>query len=170
MRVWSYGLGFTLALGLGLGGGCSATGSKASSIGLGGSGTGTTTTGAGNGTGTGGTSSTGMGGGSTTGLLDASVPDGLASCTTFTAQTQQAPAAMMIVLQRSSSMINSGKWPASQTAIVKAIDEDVFDTMSLGFAWGSPRATRAPPTASARVSAPTLRRLAAVPASPAASR
>lgn len=124
MRVSRHALGFTLALGfgLGLGGGCAASGGKATSAGTGGTG---------NHTGMGGTTLTGSGG---AGIPDADVPDGLGACTTFTAQAQQAPAALLIVLQRSSSMINSGKWPAAQSAIVQAIDEDVFDTMSLGFA------------------------------------
>jgi hypothetical protein len=128
MRVFCYGLGLTLALslGLGLGGGCSATGSKASSLGLGGSGAGSTGTGN---SGIGGSMLTGTGGSD---LADADVPDGLGACTTFTAQAQQAPAAMLILLQASSSMNLSNKWPAAQQAVVQAIDADVFDTMSLG--------------------------------------
>src|SRR6185312_3789454 len=122
MRVY-YGLGITLALsiGVGLGGACSATGSRTSSGGLGGNGAGTTSS-----SGPGG-SLTGTGGGS--GLGDGGLPDGLAACTMFSAEAQQAPAAMLIVLQRSSSMINNGKWPAAQGAVVQAIDENVFDTM-----------------------------------------
>jgi hypothetical protein len=79
------------------------------------------------------TTSSGTGGSTGTALQDADVPDGLAACTKFSAQAQQAPAAMLIVLQRSASMAGTtGKWPAAQQAIVQAIDEDVFDTMSLG--------------------------------------
>ncbi len=45
---------------------------------------------------------------------------------------------MLVLLQASSSMNLSNKWPASQQAVVQAIDEDVFDTMSLGLmAWPS---------------------------------
>ena len=98
--------------------------------GTGGSGAGTTGNGAG--TGIGGSGLTGSGGSTGSGLTDAGVPDGLAACTTFSATAKQAPAALLILLQRSSSMVQQGKWPASQQAIVQAIDEDVFDTMSLG--------------------------------------
>jgi hypothetical protein len=135
MRVFSYGLGFTLALGfgLGLGGGCAAASTNANTgvTGSGGSGTGATTT-ASTGSGNGGEPLAGSGGSTGVGLTDGSVPDGLAACTTFTAVAQQAPAAMLIVLQRSASMSTNGKWPAAQSALVQAIDEDVFDTMSVG--------------------------------------
>lgn len=128
MRVWSYGIGFALAVGcgLGMGAGCSAgNGGKTSTLGAGGTGAGTT--------GQGGqvtiTSSTG---GTGTGIGDADVPDGLGSCTTFSAAAQQDPAAMLILLQASSSMAIGNKWPAAQQAVAQAIDEDVFDTMKLG--------------------------------------
>src|ERR1700679_3487880 len=113
MRVYGWRLGVTLVLSaaLGLGGACSATGAKTSSGGLGGSGAGTTSS-----SGPGG-SLTGTGGGS--GLQRAGGPDGLAACTTFSAQAQQAPAAMLIVLQRSASMSTSGKWTAAQQAIIQ---------------------------------------------------
>jgi hypothetical protein len=39
---------------------------------------------------------------------------------------------MLLVLQRSASMSAQGKWPASQQAIMAAINESVFDTMSIG--------------------------------------
>jgi len=64
---------------------------------------------------------------------DASAGDGgLAACTTFSAEAKLAPAAMLIVLDRTASMSQLGKWDAAKTAIVDAIDKDVFDTMSLG--------------------------------------
>jgi hypothetical protein len=64
---------------------------------------------------------------------DASAGDGgLAACTTFSAEAKQAPAAMLIALDRTASMSQLGKWAAARTAIVDAIDKDVFDTMSLG--------------------------------------
>ena len=131
MQLWHYGLGFSLALGVGLGagGGCAA-GGKGTPGGTGG----------GAGTGTGGSSHSNSGSGGmafTTGSTgstggDAGVPDGFGACSKFSAEAKQAPAAMLIVLQRSASMATSNKWPAAQTSIVKAIDEDVFDTMSLG--------------------------------------
>jgi hypothetical protein len=39
---------------------------------------------------------------------------------------------MLILLQGSSSMNLSNKWPAAQQAVAQAIDLDAFDTMSLG--------------------------------------
>ena len=151
MRVFSYGLGFSLALGfgVGLGGGCAASATKDNSAGVGGAGAaGPSGTGAGATTGSatanGGATLTGSGGSTGAGLLDGSTPDGLAACTTFTAQAQQAPAAMLIVLQRSASMTTNGKWPAAQQALIQAIDEDVFDTMSVGLT-AFPVGTTPPP-------------------------
>ncbi|MGE0322378.1 MAG: hypothetical protein AB7S68_08745 [Polyangiaceae bacterium] len=62
-----------------------------------------------------------------TGGLD---PD--ASCGRFTAEAEQIPAAMLMVLDRSRSMTTSNKWPTAQQAIVQAIDNDAFDDLSLG--------------------------------------
>jgi len=63
-------------------------------------------------------------------------PDGLpapdTTCAYYSEEAKQAPAAMMIVLDRSSSMSTNNKWVAAQQAIVKAIDADSFDNMSLG--------------------------------------
>lgn len=125
MRLWQYGAGFGLALGLGLGlgGGCAAGNNN--NPGPGGGGTG----GNGASTGTGGesfTTSSSSGGG------DAGAPDGFGACAKFNAEAKQAPAAMLIVLDRTASMSNSNKWGTAQIAIVQAIDKDVFDTMSLG--------------------------------------
>lgn len=69
--------------------------------------------------------------------LDSYVPpDGLpppdTTCAYYSEEARQAPAAMMIVLDRSSSMATNGKWTAAQQAIVKAIDADAFDNMHLG--------------------------------------
>jgi hypothetical protein len=135
MRVFGYGLGFTVALGLGLalGGGCAAstqtrlgsgTGGGSGASGTGATGTGATGTGA-NGTG-GGTMLTSSGSGSSSGSpVDA-------GCANFHAAATQAPAAMLILLQASSSMNLGTKWPAAQQAIAQAIDDDAFDTISLG--------------------------------------
>jgi len=54
------------------------------------------------------------------------------SCAKFVAQGKQATASMLFVLQRSASMNTSGKWPAAQQAIVAAIDQDSFNSLSLG--------------------------------------
>jgi hypothetical protein len=86
--------------------------------------------------GAGGAGATGGAGGSTGGFdLDADTPDGLspdAACGTFLAEAKQAPAAMLIVLDKSASMTTQNKWGTAQLSVVSAIDQDVFDTMSLG--------------------------------------
>ena len=73
MRLWSYGLGFTLALGFGggLAGGCSAAASKTAAGTAAGSG--------GQGGGRGVITGAGLGGGS--GLSHADTPDGFGACT-----------------------------------------------------------------------------------------
>jgi hypothetical protein len=122
MRLWQYGVGFSLALGLGFGAaaGCAAGGNQPP--GTGGAGA----------TGAGGSTSTGSGGsGTITTTMDASA-DGFGECAKFNAEAKQAPAAMLIVLDRSASMSQLGKFGAAQLAIIQAIDKDVFDTMALG--------------------------------------
>jgi hypothetical protein len=64
-------------------------------------------------------------------------PDWLATkgdtiCASVSEEAKQAPAALLIVLDRSSSMSTNGKWLAAQKAIVKAIDASAFDNLSLG--------------------------------------
>jgi hypothetical protein len=63
-------------------------------------------------------------------------PDGLpnpdTACGYFATEAKQVPAAMMIVLDRSSSMTTNNKWVAAQQAIVKAIDSSAFDNMQIG--------------------------------------
>lgn len=125
MRLWQYGVGFSLALGLGLGlgGGCAAGGTN-NPTGTGGSGSGTGGSGSGTGGGlitTSSASSSGAGG-----------AGGFGECAKFHAEGQQAPAAMLIVLDRSASMSTNNKWGTAGQAIIKAVDQDVFDTMSLG--------------------------------------
>lgn len=115
MRHWHGGLGFSLSLVVGLGLGCSATSAKPT-----GAGGGSSVTGAG-----------GDGGGFTTGPGSGG-SGGAESCATFSAAAKQASAAMLFVLDGSASMNQQGKWNTAQLAVVQAIDEDVFDTMSLG--------------------------------------
>src|SRR4051812_4629878 len=60
---------------------------------------------------------------------------GCTASTTYSAT--QIPAAMLVVLDKSSSMsdvVTGGfsKWDTAAQAIVQAIDQDVFDSMSLG--------------------------------------
>lgn len=115
-----------LALGLSLpalaGSACSASSSK------GGGGAG----GAGAAGGAGGASGGGTGGtlieaGSNDAKLD---PD--AACAQFTKEAEKAAAAILIVLDRSSSMSTNNKWLAAQTAIQQAMDSDAFDELTLG--------------------------------------
>lgn len=70
-----------------------------------------------------------------TGSLDAAAQSGsggFEGCAKFSASADLAPAAMLVVLDRSASMSQLNKWGAAQLALVQAIDKDVFDTMSLG--------------------------------------
>jgi hypothetical protein len=126
---WWLGVGVCLGLGLsfgvGAGAGCAAGGSSRAT-GSGGAG------GESSGTGNGGPTSSGTGNvdfdaGNQEGGID---PD--AACAKFSAEAQQAPAAMLIVLDASASMTKQSKWGTAQLSVVGAIDKDVFDTMSLG--------------------------------------
>jgi len=128
MRWLGVTLGIGLSLGIGLGSGCAAGGNTGGNGGAGGEGG----TGSGNG-GPGPGPGPGPGGG---GDFDAGIQEGGldpdAACAKFSAEAQQAPAAMLIVLDGSASMNKQSKWGTAQLAIVGAIDKDVFDTMSLG--------------------------------------
>lgn len=92
--------------------------------------------------GTGGASAGGADGGVFEAGSDAPVDTG--TCAIGTYEAKQSPVALMIVLDRSSSMTTNGKWAASQLAIVQAIDQDAFDGVNLGliaypaFAVGAP--------------------------------
>jgi hypothetical protein len=112
--------------------GCAASGSNVSS-----SSGGATGSGGSGGSGTPGDASAGSAGTAGAGgginVKDASTeinPD--AACATSKFEGQHAPAAMLIVLDRSSSMVTNGKWAAAQQAIVQAVDIDDFDHMTLG--------------------------------------
>lgn len=54
------------------------------------------------------------------------------SCAEASYAGEQVPAAMMVVLDKSSSMAQGGKWTAAAQAIVQALDKDVFDSIHLG--------------------------------------
>lgn len=120
MRLGYFGLGFSLSLAALASIGCSATSAKP-----------TGATGAGGAGGTSATSGGGNGGGFTTGPGSGG-SGGSESCATFSAAAKQATAAMLFVLDGSASMNQQNKWGTAQLAVVKAIDKDVFDTMSLG--------------------------------------
>jgi hypothetical protein len=68
--------------------------------------------------------------GSDIGLDDVTMTDAACASSTFVAE--QAPASLIFVLDGSESMNDSGKWSAAALAIVSAVDQDSFDTMSLG--------------------------------------
>ncbi len=57
---------------------------------------------------------------------------GFLECATFSAEAQQAPAAILFVLDKSASMTTQQKWSTAQLAVVSAIDADAFDSLSLG--------------------------------------
>jgi len=53
-------------------------------------------------------------------------------CATATYNAQQVPAAMLVVLDRSSSMAQNSKYTFAAQAIVQALDADSFDSMFVG--------------------------------------
>lgn len=121
LRWLGVSLGLGLSVGIGFGGGCAAGGGNLP--GSGGEGGEGGSGGSGNG-GSIGPGPVGPGGGG--------VGGGGPACAKFTAEAQQAPAAMLTVLDASASMNKQSKWGTAQLAIKSAIDKDVFDTMSLG--------------------------------------
>jgi len=66
-------------------------------------------------------------------------------CAKATFEAKQAPAAMLVVLDRSSSMAENGKWIAAAQAIVQALDADVFDSMQVGL-YAAPSGTMSGPS------------------------
>ena len=58
--------------------------------------------------------------------------DSLPACATGQYQATQAPTALLTLLQRSGSMAQNNKWVFAAQAIVQALDQPVFDTMSVG--------------------------------------
>ncbi len=68
-----------------------------------------------------GTSNSGAGGGLSTTTFGGAPPDGGldpdAACAKFSAEAEQAPAAMLVVLDASASMLTAGKWAAAQLAV-----------------------------------------------------
>lgn len=77
---------------------------------------------------------------------DASVPDATlipdtnmdqsitpeSGCASSAFEAKQAPAALLVVLDKSSSMAQNNKWAYAGQAVVKAIDQPAYDTMWLG--------------------------------------
>lgn len=62
---------------------------------------------------------------------DSSQNEGQA-CASGTYEAKQAPAAMLVLLQRSGSMATSNKYAFAAQAIVSALDQNSFDNMTLG--------------------------------------
>jgi hypothetical protein len=61
---------------------------------------------------------------------DSSTFDG--GCASSITTAMQAPASLLFVLDRSNGMSSGGKWTNAALAIVSAVDQDTFDTMSIG--------------------------------------
>ncbi len=76
--------------------------------------------------------------------LDA-LSDQFAGCATGNFQAHQSPAALLIDLDRSGTMASSSKFAFAQQAIVAAIDQDPFDSMTLGLMAFPSGTTAAPP-------------------------
>jgi hypothetical protein len=53
-------------------------------------------------------------------------------CAEATYDAVQEPASMLVVLDRSSSMAMQNKWTFAAQAVVQALDDDAFDSMTLG--------------------------------------
>jgi hypothetical protein len=63
---------------------------------------------------------------------DTGVSDVFQGCATGQFQAHQQPAAMLVLLQKSGSMLDQNKWVFAAQAIVQALDQNVFDTMTVG--------------------------------------
>ncbi len=121
-RLLGAALAFS-SLAWGLAGGCSASSGGGGGGGAGAGGSGGTTGGTGGG-----------GIGNTGGFIDSGPSDGPAgdACAELQVEAKQAPLAMLVVLDKSTSMAQAGKWTAAQLAIVQAIDTAGFDNLALG--------------------------------------
>jgi hypothetical protein len=63
---------------------------------------------------------------------DDDAPDADLGCVTAMYNAEQTPLALLVVLDRSSSMAMNNKWAFAAQAIVSALDQDVFDAVSVG--------------------------------------
>jgi hypothetical protein len=63
---------------------------------------------------------------------DSAISDVFQGCATGQYQAKQQPAAMLVLLQKSGSMLDQNKWVFAAQAIVQALDQSVFDTMTVG--------------------------------------
>jgi hypothetical protein len=64
---------------------------------------------------------------------DTGISDVFQGCATGQFTAHQQPAAMLVLMQRSGSMSQNNKWAFAAQAIVGALDQNVFDDMTLGF-------------------------------------
>jgi hypothetical protein len=84
------------------------------------------------------------GGSDVTQFPDTNIPDVFQGCATGQYTAHQQPAAMLVLMQRSGSMSSNNKWAFAAQAIVAALDQNVFDDMTLGF-MAAPNSTTAAP-------------------------
>jgi hypothetical protein len=63
---------------------------------------------------------------------DSTISGDAASCVTASYVAEQAPLAMIVVLDKSASMASQNRWNFAAQAIVQALDQDVFDTTYVG--------------------------------------
>ncbi len=63
---------------------------------------------------------------------DSTVYGDAGSCVTASYVAEQAPLAMIVVLDKSASMADQNRWNFAAQAIVQALDQDVFDTTFVG--------------------------------------
>ena len=61
-----------------------------------------------------------------------SSPDANDECVEAVYEAEQEPLSLMVVLDRSASMLNGNKFTYAAQAIVQALDQDVFDSVALG--------------------------------------
>lgn len=64
--------------------------------------------------------------------MDGTISGDAAACVTATYVAEQAPLAMMVLLDKSASMASLNRWNFAALAIVQALDQDVFDTTYVG--------------------------------------
>ena len=67
-----------------------------------------------------------------TAQFDSTVFGDAGSCVTASYVAEQAPLAIVVVMDKSDSMATNNKWAFASQAIVQALDQQVFDTVHLG--------------------------------------
>jgi hypothetical protein len=64
--------------------------------------------------------------------MDSTITADAAACVTATYVAEQAPLAIVVVMDKSDSMAQSNRWAFASLAIVQALDQQVFDSVHLG--------------------------------------